>query len=111
MLEWLVEFHVADDPDRFAGQEARITGFVSRDSALRPDQVRLSRFLLSCCVADAMAIAIVAEAAELALVPDDQWLTVRGRFTVAEIGGERMPILVAVDVEPIDPPPVPYLYY
>ena len=111
MLEWLVEFHVADDPDRFAGQEARITGFVSRDSALRPDQVRLSRFLLSCCVADAMPIAIVAEAAELALVPDDQWLTVRGRFTVAEIGGERMPILVAVDVEPIDPPPVPYLYY
>ena len=111
MLEWLVEFHVEDDPDRFAGQEARITGFVSRDSALRPDQVRLSRFLLSCCVADAMAIAIVAEAAELALVPDDQWLTVRGRFTVAEIGGERMPILVAVDVEPIDPPPVPYLYY
>ncbi len=111
MLEWLVEFHVADDPDRFAGQEARITGFVSRDSALRPDQVRLSRFLLSCCVADAMPIAIVAEAAELALVPDDQWLTVRGRFTVAEIGGERMPILVAVDVEQIDPPPVPYLYY
>ncbi len=111
MLEWLVEFHVEDDPDRFAGQEARITGFVSRDSALRPDQVRLSRFLLSCCVADAMAIAIVAEAAELALVPDDQWLTVRGRFTVAEIGGERMPILVAVDVEPIEPPPVPYLYY
>ena len=111
MLEWLVEFHVADDPDRFAGQEARITGFVSRDSALRPDQVRLSRFLLSCCVADAMPIAIVAEATELALVPDDQWLTVRGRFTVAEIGGERMPILVAVDVEPIDPPPVPYLYY
>lgn len=111
MLEWLVEFHVADDPDRFAGQEARITGFVSRDSALRPDQVRLSRFLLSCCVADAMPIAIVAEAAELALVPDDQWLTVRGRFTVAEIGGERMPILVAADVEPIEPPPVPYLYY
>ena len=60
---------------------------------------------------DAMPIAIVAEAAELALVPDDQWLTVTGRFTVAEIGGERMPILVAVDVEQIDPPPVPYLYY
>ena len=111
MLDWLFEFHRADDPDRFAGQEARITGFVSRDATLRGNQVQLSRFVLSCCVADATPIGIVAEAAELALVPDDQWLTVRGRFTVAEIGGERMPILVAVDVEPIDPPPVPYLYY
>lgn len=111
MLEWLVEFHVADDPDLFAGQEARITGFVSRDATLRANQAQLSRFLLSCCVADATPIGIIAEADELALVPDDQWLTVRGRFTVAEIGGERMPVLVAEEVVPIDPPPVPYLYY
>lgn len=111
MLDWLVEFHTADDPDRFAGQEARVTGFVSRDAGLRPDQVRLTRFLLSCCVADATPIGIVAEAAELALVPDDQWLRVRGRFTVAEIDGERMPVLVSEDMEQIDPPPVPYLYY
>ena len=111
MLDWLFEFHVADDPDRFAGQEARITGFVSRDATLRANQVQLSRFVLSCCVADATPIGIIAEAAELALVPDDQWLTVEGRFTVAEIDGERMPVLVAVDVEQIDPPPVPYLYY
>ena len=111
MLDWLVEFHVADDPDRFAGQEARITGFVSRDATLRANQVRLTRFLLSCCVADAMAIGIVAEAGELALVPDDQWLTVRGRFKVDEIDGERTPVLAAVEVSRIDPPPVPYLYY
>ena len=111
MLDWLVEFHVADDPDRFAGQEARITGFVSRDAGLRPDQVQLSRFLLSCCVADATPIGIVAEAEELALVPDDQWLTVSGRFAVGEKDGRRMPILVAEDVQRIDPPPVPYLYY
>ena len=111
MLDWLAEFHVADDPDRFAGQEARITGFVSRNATLRPNQVSVSRFLLSCCVADATAIGIVAEAAELALVPDDQWLTVRGRFKVEEIDGERIPVLAAAEVNRIDPPPVPYLYY
>jgi uncharacterized repeat protein (TIGR03943 family) len=111
MLDWLVEFHVADDPKRFAGQGAQITGFVHRDVHLGPDQVQLSRFLLSCCVADAMPIGIVVQAPELATVPDDQWLTVTGRFAVGEIGGERMPVLVADEVVPIEPPPVPYLYY
>jgi uncharacterized repeat protein (TIGR03943 family) len=111
MLDWLVEFHVADDPKRFAGQGAQITGFVHRDVHLGPDQVQLSRFLLSCCVADATPIGIVAQASELATVPDDQWLTVTGRFAVGEIGGERMPVLVADEVVPIEPPPVPYLYY
>jgi uncharacterized repeat protein (TIGR03943 family) len=111
MLDWLVEFHVADDPKRFAGQGAQITGFVHRDVHLGPDQVQLSRFLLSCCVADATPIGIVVQASELATVPDDQWLTVTGRFAVGEIGGERMPVLVADEVVPIEPPPVPYLYY
>ena len=111
MLDWLVEFHVADDPERFAGQGAQITGFVHRDVHLGPDQVQLSRFLLSCCVADAMPIGIVVQAPELATVPDDQWLTVAGRFVVGEIGGQRMPVLVADEVVPIEPPPVPYLYY
>ncbi len=111
MLDWLVEFHVADDPERFAGQGAQITGFVHRDVHLGPYQVQLSRFLLSCCVADATPIGIVAQAPELAMVPDGQWLTVAGRFAVGEIGGERMPVLVADEVVPIEPPPVPYLYY
>ena len=111
MLDWLVEFHVADDPERFAGQGAQITGFVHRDVHLGPYQVQLSRFLLSCCVADATPIGIVAQAPELAMVPDGRWLTVAGRFAVGEIGGERMPVLVADEVVPIEPPPVPYLYY
>ena len=111
MLDWLVEFHVADDPERFAGQGAQITGFVHRDVHLGPYQVQLSRFLLSCCVADATPIGIVAQAPELAMVPDGQWLTVAGRFAVGEIGGEWMPVLVADEVVPIEPPPVPYLYY
>lgn len=111
MLDWLVEFHLADDARRFVGQEAEITGFVHRGAALGPDQVQLSRFLMSCCVADATAIGIYVQAPELAAVPDDQWLTVTGRFAVAEIDGAQTPVLVADDVVRIDPPPVPYLYY
>lgn len=111
MLDWLVEFHLADDPRRFVGQEAQVTGFVHRDARLGPDQVQLSRFLLSCCVADATAIGIVVQAPELAVVPDDRWLTVTGRFATGEIDGAQVPVLVADGVERIDPPPVPYLYY
>lgn len=111
MLDWLVEFHLADDPRRFVGQEAQITGFVHRDARLGPEQVQLSRFLMSCCVADATAIGIVVQAPELAVVPDDRWLTVTGRFATGEIDGAQVPVLVAEGVERIDPPPVPYLYY
>lgn len=111
MLDWLVEFHLADDARQFVGQEAEITGFVHRGANLGPDQVQLSRFLMSCCVADATAIGIVVQAPELAAAPDDQWLTVTGRFAVGEIDGAQTPVLVAEDVAQIDPPPVPYLYY
>ena len=111
MLDWLVEFHVADDARRFAGKEAQITGFVHRRASLGSDQVQLSRYLMSCCVADATAIGIVVQAPELAVVPDDRWLTVTGRFVVGEIDGAQVPVLVADDVAQIDPPPVPYLYY
>ena len=70
---------------------------------------------MSCCVADATAIGIVAQAPELAVVPDDQWLTVSGRFAVGEIGGEsvtpaagapRASTLTAIEVrfsERVDP--------
>ncbi|PIE81924.1 MAG: TIGR03943 family protein [Chloroflexi bacterium] len=110
ILDWLTDFQAADDLAAFVGEEAVITGFVYRDSRFAENQFMVSRFTVSCCVADAAPIGLVVDWADTPELPSDQWVEVRGHFELGTFAGETIPILTADDIVMVDPPAQPYLY-
>ena len=115
VLDWLVRFDQATagggDLSRFAGESARVRGFVYRDERFPAGTFMVSRFLLSCCAADAAPIGLAVRWPDAEFLEDDSWVWVNGVFSVETFLGERMPVLVGAEVTAADQPPQPYLYY
>jgi uncharacterized repeat protein (TIGR03943 family) len=98
-----------DDPDRrLEDQVVRLTGFVTS-----PDDagggVRLTRFALSCCAADAFATSVALHGLTVPPPPDDTWMTVEGTWTPDPSGDEPdAPALEVSAVRQIPAPADPY---
>jgi uncharacterized repeat protein (TIGR03943 family) len=87
-----------------AGEPITLEGFVTKEASA-PDQILLTRYIVTCCVADAT----IAQVRIVGLRPDDytddEWLRVTGN--VYPVGRE---VLVAgTAAEPIPVPEQPYL--
>ena len=115
VLDWLVLFDQetsgGGDLSRFAGESARVRGFVYRDQRFPAGTFMVSRFLLSCCAADAAPIGLAVRWPDAEFLEDDTWVWVEGAFSVETFLGERMPVLVGAEVTGAEQPPQPYLYY
>ena len=110
VLDWLIDFRLSQDPTAFADQEAKVIGFVYRDERFDSDTFMVSRFVLSCCAADAAPLGLVVHWPDTTSLTSDQWVEVSGRFQAGEFDGEQMPILIADKVSPTEVPDQPYLY-
>ncbi len=110
ILDWLREFARSADLAAFSGKAVDVSGFVYRDPRNRKEEFWVSRFVVSCCVADAAAIGLLVRTEQAATWVNDMWVRVRGRFGVTEFAGERIPIILAEEVHEIEPPSEPYLY-
>jgi uncharacterized repeat protein (TIGR03943 family) len=110
VLDWLIDFRLAQNPAAFADQEAKVIGFVYRDERFGSDQFMVSRFAISCCAADAAPLGLVVNWPETSGLASDQWVEVSGRFQPGEFSGEQMPILIADKVTTTEVPAQPYLY-
>ncbi len=110
ILDWLREFSRAADLSAFEGKEADVIGFVYKDARARQDEFWVSRFAVSCCVADATALGLLVRTKDAETLEIDSWVRVVGKFAVGEFAGERIPVIVAERVEPAQQPAQPYLY-
>lgn len=88
-----------------AGSEVSFTGFVTRDPGMPADEFVLTRFLISCCVADALSVEARVVGAPPGAFENDQWVRVSGKFY--PLGGEV--IVDATDVVKVAKPDKPYL--
>ena len=110
ILDWLREFERAPSPAAFNGTAADVTGFVYREPAHEAGSFMLSRFTMSCCVADAFPIGMPVTAPDAAEYETGGWIRARGQFKAAAFAGAVMPVLVADSLEAVDEPRQPYLY-
>jgi uncharacterized repeat protein (TIGR03943 family) len=110
ILDWLYLFQTSENPADFDGQQARVVGFVYRDERFLDSQFMISRFIVSCCVADAFPVGLIVAWPETVDLADDEWVEVTGRFEERDFDGFKIPVLVADSVTPTVPPPQPYLY-
>lgn len=116
ILEWLWAFDAAEDKAQLEGQPVNLEGFVIIDENLAEGQFLISRFVISCCVADATAIGLVVEPANAdaliidTLVATGGWVRVSGSMQVTRVQGEPSLLVKASEILPIERPEQPYLY-
>ncbi|MDQ3619437.1 MAG: TIGR03943 family protein [Actinomycetota bacterium] len=88
-----------------AGAEVGFVGFVTRDPGMPADEFLLTRFLVSCCAADALSVQVRIVGAPPGRFEADQWVRAEGRLY--PLGGEV--IVDATDVVGVPRPARPYL--
>ena len=110
ILDWLQYFHSMDNPSALAGERADLSRFVYRDSQLAENQFVLSRFVISCCAADAFAVGMVVEWPGASGLSSDEWVAVQGTIFVVGSGENQSLEIQADMVDPIPPPNQPYLF-
>ena len=110
VLDWLRIFSSVGDYEEVTGSPADVIGFVYREPNFGEQRFMVARFTISCCVADASAIGVPVAWAETDSLPADTWVRVQGTFAVGDFRDDRVPVLQATSVEPVDQPEHPYLY-
>jgi uncharacterized repeat protein (TIGR03943 family) len=87
-----------------AGERVTMEGFVTVDEG-DTDRFQLTRFVITCCVADATISYVTVVDAPPGQVADDDWVRVTG--TIYPLGADIL--IDAESVEPIPQPDDPYL--
>lgn len=108
VLDWIRLFNYQADLTPYLGETANVIGFVYEDSRLPAGHFLVARFTVSCCVADAFAIGMAVQWPEEQ--PVNSWVNVRGPVDVLTIEGQRVPLIRAERIIPVDPPDQPYLF-
>jgi uncharacterized repeat protein (TIGR03943 family) len=111
IMEWWHTFQATPDLSTLEGSEVHIEGFVYHDDSRYGEEYFLAtRFVVSCCTADASALALLVHWPQAAELETDQWVEVRGVLADGDVEGWRPPIVTAETITPIDIPSHPYLY-
>lgn len=88
-----------------AGERVRLVGFVARDDAAPADEFLLTRYVVTCCVADATVVQVRVVDVPPGTAQPDAWVEVSG--AIYPIGDEV--IVDARSVRSVDRPERPYL--
>jgi uncharacterized repeat protein (TIGR03943 family) len=88
-----------------AGSEVDFVGFVARNADTPSDELLLTRYVITCCAADATVVQIRVVNVTPGLFDQEDWVEVKG--TIYPIG--RQVIVVASSIEEAPRPERPYL--
>jgi uncharacterized repeat protein (TIGR03943 family) len=88
-----------------AGEEVRFVGFVARDEDAPSDELLLTRYVVTCCAADATVVQVRVVNAGPGVAEPDDWIEVTG--LIYPIGGEV--VVDARSIRHVARPQRPYL--
>jgi uncharacterized repeat protein (TIGR03943 family) len=109
LIDWKRTLANYPEPDAYAGQKANINGFVVYPKELPANYLLLSRFVITCCAADAYPISLpIKVTGDRQTYPQDSWLQINGKAIVETFAGTRQLVIAATDIKPIPAPKNPY---
>ncbi|EDL63096.1 TIGR03943 family putative permease subunit [Bacillus sp. SG-1] len=100
---------IDENLNEFTGREIQLTGFIYKDESFVENQAVISRFTVTCCVADAGVYGLLTEDDELAALEPDTWVNVSGVIESVDFHGNMMPVIVNPVFELIEAPENPYV--
>ena len=102
------------NPNFYKGQRVIITGMILRDEQLKPHfggrDTAVYRFLINCCAADALPLAIALDWDQPDAFGNDQWVQVDGVFDLHQIKGKPVPMVSKPRIKLVAAPAIPYLF-
>jgi putative membrane protein len=117
--DWSYEALIADmgaNPDKYDGRRVALLGFAFRPPVLPAQRLYVTRFLITCCVADAEPLGLLVEGAAAAGFEDYDWLTAEGVMGITMAPNpytgkdERVVILMADTLRAAEKPVSAYLF-
>jgi uncharacterized repeat protein (TIGR03943 family) len=94
----------------FVGKRVVTEGQVYRDEIVPENSFLVFRFLILCCVADALPAGALVFHGDAESFKQDSWVRVEGLLGLKIIDGLYFPTIKADRVTPIDRPDTPYLF-
>lgn len=112
LVGWIRTLNVYPEPDAYAGQPARVDGFVIHSPDLPDSHFVLARFIITCCAADAYPVGLPVKLPEgdRSAYPPDTWLSIEGQMTTETLNDERRLVIAAQTLTEIPEPANPYDY-
>ena len=113
LIEWIRTLNVYPEPDAYNGQKVKVTGFVIYPPDLPEQYFWISRFILTCCAADAYPVGLpvkMPEGSSRSGFPPDTWLEVEGTAITHEFKGQRKFTISPTNIKMIPEPKNPYDY-
>lgn len=111
LIEWVRTLNVYPEPDAYTGQPVKVQGFVVHPPELPAQYLLISRFVITCCAADAYPIGLpVKLSGNRNAYPPDTWLEVEGRMITETLDDKRQLTIAASSLKKIPEPPNPYSY-
>ncbi|MFC4356240.1 TIGR03943 family putative permease subunit [Chryseomicrobium palamuruense] len=101
---------INETPANYNGRSIKISGFVFRDEGFNSNQLVVSRFMITHCIADASILGFLTEFEETNMFPEDTWLEIEGVLDTTNFDGFEMPIIKATNWKVINEPDEPYVY-
>ncbi|WP_353259997.1 TIGR03943 family putative permease subunit [Prochlorothrix hollandica] len=109
IVDWVRTLNVYPEPDAYAGQSAKVQGFVIHPPELPDNYLLLAQFVITCCAADVYPVGLpVALPSSRTLFSPDAWLEVQGTMTTVDLNGNRKLVIQAETITEIDEPDNPY---
>jgi uncharacterized repeat protein (TIGR03943 family) len=107
--------YAAEEPTMrtdFEGKEVEVIGqfMPASENNTQKDRFNLVRMFIICCAADARPIAISVQTDQPHGIAEMSWIKVTGTASFPLEGGRRVPLLVAKNVTPCDPPEETFIY-
>jgi putative membrane protein len=101
---------ISSDIDKFQGRKVSLYGFVYKEEGFAEDQLVVSRFLVTHCVADASIIGFLSEFPDAATIEKDTWIKIEGVIETGSYMDTPIPLVKVSKWEITEEPAVPYLY-
>ena len=83
------------NPNDFEGRKIKVSGFVYKEEGLEENQLVLSRFLITHCIADASVTGLITEFNQANEFEQDTWLEIEGTLEVTTYNGIELPLIKA----------------
>lgn len=113
VIDWIRLVNVYPEPDAYADEAVDLEGFVFYPEGWPDDYLMVSRFVLTCCAADAYPVGLplkLPAGSGTTRYPADSWLAVTGNMVTDTLDDRRQVAIAPTEIRTIEEPKNPYEY-
>ncbi|WP_206070382.1 TIGR03943 family protein [Nodosilinea sp. P-1105] len=111
IVDWIRTLNVYPEPDAYTGQGVKVSGFVTHMPDWPSNMFMITRFVLTCCAADAYPVGLPVELPEGTSRPEpDTWLEVEGTMQTDTLDDTRQLVIGSPTLTEISQPRNPFEY-